>query len=275
MRRLFVPQPSLASRLASLPMLAAWLSITAGAWLMHSPLNAPWCLAINQSLGSTWPVFWAALSWSALGVTSLVLLTALSSAQVHRVAAMLVCLVVGGLAVHAVKRLVESDRPLVFFSAQHVSFHVVGDALRHHAMPSGHSATAWAVCALMLLGWGAGRRPVWVWFWLPLAALQALSRVVVGAHWLSDVLVGSGMGLLCGTLCWHLPFTARLATQLGRPRARQGVALVLAALGLFLALDPLGNPIGPLRWAMLPLGLAGAWAWWRSARPEAGQSLPH
>jgi membrane-associated phospholipid phosphatase len=256
------------------PVLAGLIGASAGAGLMQSPLNADWCLSINQGL-SIWPLLWASLSWSALGVTSLVLLTALSSAQVHRVAAMWVCLVVGGLAVHAVKRLVEADRPLVFFQTQGLPLNVIGDHLRHHAMPSGHSATAWAVAALMSMGWPAGQRPWWVWVWLPLAALQALSRVVVGAHWPSDVLVGSALGLLCAALCWHLPVTAWLANWLARSAVRRGQALVLAALSVFLALDDLGNPIGPVRFAMLPLGLLGAWAWWRSAKAGRGRVLSH
>jgi len=38
-----------------------------------------------------------------------------------------------------------------------------------------------------------------------LAANVAISRVVPGMHFLSDVIVGSGMGALLGCACFRLP----------------------------------------------------------------------
>ena len=61
------------------------------------------------------------------------------------------------------------------------------------SFPSGHSTTAFAV-ALSLGSFYPEIMPVL----LILAANVAISRVIVGMHFLSDVLVGSGMGALLG-----------------------------------------------------------------------------
>jgi undecaprenyl-diphosphatase len=61
------------------------------------------------------------------------------------------------------------------------------------SFPSGHSTTAFAVA----LSLGSFYPEILPWL-LILAANVAVSRVVVGMHYLSDVLAGSGMGALLG-----------------------------------------------------------------------------
>jgi len=64
-----------------------------------------------------------------------------------------------------------------------------------NSFPSGHAAnnfTVAVICAIFYRRWG------WLVF-LP-ALLVAYSRIYVGAHWPSDVLISSLLGLGCGAL---------------------------------------------------------------------------
>jgi undecaprenyl-diphosphatase len=67
------------------------------------------------------------------------------------------------------------------------------------SFPSGHSITAFAVTI------AAGSfYPALFWFLLPLAVTIAISRIVLGMHFLSDVVVGSSIGAAIGYACAHL-----------------------------------------------------------------------
>ena len=88
---------------------------------------------------------------------------------------------------------------------------------------------------------------------------MAFSRVAVGAHWPADILVGAGLGLAVGALCWQLQ--ARWLRQGGWMSAWVPLAVeLLGALAAFTARE--GYPqVQALQWA---LGLAAlASAGWR------------
>lgn len=59
------------------------------------------------------------------------------------------------------------------------------------SFPSGHSNTAFAVALAVGLLWPAWRRPL-----LVAAAIVAGSRVVIGAHYLSDTLAGAALAVV-------------------------------------------------------------------------------
>lgn len=64
-----------------------------------------------------------------------------------------------------------------------------------HAFPSGHAAFFFAlVPPIFFLSRKAG------WMFLTTAVLMAVSRVIAGVHWPSDVLAGAIMGLFVGHL---------------------------------------------------------------------------
>lgn len=256
---LLTPTPWLAWSLACVAMIL-------GAVLAGRDLDRQMLLDIQTQLRH-WPVPWAFLTWSGLGICGFVLLTSLSAQEPRRVAALILALLIGGVIVHAMKRTLHVDRPATYFGPDHPVFQVIGKVLKKGSMPSGHSATAWAVAALLVLQ--EGRATIWRHLWWILAALQAISRLVVGAHWPSDVLVGSGMGLLLAPLTWRLQASARLAHWLRRPQVCKGVALSLPGFGLYLCLSrqgwevPLGVQLG-----VMALCAWGAWRWWQaSARP--------
>jgi undecaprenyl-diphosphatase len=80
------------------------------------------------------------------------------------------------------------ERPFVADS----TITVVGTPARGASMPSGHAATAAAGALALGLLWPAGRVLAWA-----LAALILFSRVYLGQHYPSDVLVGALVGWAC------------------------------------------------------------------------------
>src|SRR5580704_17539774 len=96
---------------------------------------------------------------------------------------------------HKVKRVFCRTRPSDI--EPHCWAHIV--TRDKFSFPSGHSTTAFAV-ALSLGSFYPEILPVL----LVLAANVAISRVVIGMHFLSDVLVGSGAGALLGYIAFRV-----------------------------------------------------------------------
>lgn len=102
-------------------------------------------------------------------------------------------------------------------------------AIDNYSMPSGHTATAFISAVFIaqahsLQGWKLG-------LIFSLAALVGISRIAVGAHWPSDILVGAGMGILIGSLFTH----KKLSFQ------NRAVALITYALYLPFFVFAIGN----------------------------------
>lgn len=69
-----------------------------------------------------------------------------------------------------------------------------------HSFPSGHAARA-----VMLATLAAGLGPVWLGLVLVIwAPLVALARVMLGVHYLSDVIAGMFLGLIMGLILLQL-----------------------------------------------------------------------
>lgn len=86
----------------------------------------------------------------------------------------------------------------------------------YHGFPSGHAATAFAAAAA-LMGWAPTRGRVWIFM---AAAGVGASRIVLNAHFLSDVLGGALMGWWAGEAGVRL--VARYLTPRWRARASRG-----------------------------------------------------
>lgn len=96
------------------------------------------------------------------------------------------------LASFALKRLIGRQRP------------PLEDQLLYHfnpSMPSGHAVGAFALATVIAIL----SRKAWSLICFGLAAAIAVSRLYVGVHWLSDVVVGAAVGCLVPLLvCWAL-----------------------------------------------------------------------
>jgi membrane-associated phospholipid phosphatase len=156
--------------------------------------DEPLFRAINQARWAP-DGFWAAVTM--LGDASLLLALALllTRRHAHLLPAVLLAAVAAGVWVQIMKALLDVPRPSLALDA--ASVRVIGDRLWRHSFPSGHAAAAFAAAGIAVLAFRPG-----VWSLAPvlLASLVAVSRVVVGAHWPLDVVVGALGGWLAAAL---------------------------------------------------------------------------
>jgi membrane-associated phospholipid phosphatase len=118
---------------------------------------------------------------------------------------------IAAVASSVLKGVFDSPRPAGILAEG--SFYRIGEALLHRAFPSGHTLTAFAIASAFYFSAPRDKRaPLLLLF--VIAAFVGLSRNAVGAHWLTDVLGGAGLGIWCGMigalLANHFP-----ETQLG------------------------------------------------------------
>lgn len=71
------------------------------------------------------------------------------------------------------------------------------------SMASSHAANHFAIAIFMVLLYSREKKAN-LWFWFLWAASVAYSRVYLGVHYPSDVLVGALVGLLMGYICFKL-----------------------------------------------------------------------
>ncbi len=101
------------------------------------------------------------------------------------------------LASFSLKRIFDLPRPESVLNSE--SFYHFGEPLLSKAFPSGHTLTAFAIASALYFACDQSKRikisPLFI-----VASLVGLSRIGVGAHWLSDVLAGAGIGIWCGMI---------------------------------------------------------------------------
>jgi undecaprenyl-diphosphatase len=112
--------------------------------------------------------------------------------------AMLIAMSLAGVTGHVIKRTIPRPRPSV-----HTDMHWGGPRFssRYHSFPSGHVDASIAFFFTLFL---ANRRIGLACF--PIPILIGLSRMYLGAHYLSDVVCGAVLGILCAFLVAHFLF---------------------------------------------------------------------
>jgi membrane-associated phospholipid phosphatase len=99
-----------------------------------------------------------------------------------------------GILANLVKVLVGRARPKLFFAEEpFYGAAPLSVGYDFNSFPSGHAATAFATAAALWFLLPSGR-----WLWAALAVAVAVTRVVLGSHFLADVLAGGALGMLCG-----------------------------------------------------------------------------
>ena len=159
--------------------------------------NTPLFMFINGShLGPDW--LWQSITFMGDGLPAYVLMIFFCRKNAYLLWVGLIAALLVGLAVQLGKPLLDILRPAAILGEGQI--HIIGQTLRHHSLPSGHSATAFVLAGIL-----AKTLPKnLTWVLILGAAIIAWSRVKVGAHWPTDIVIGSIIG-------WQL---AHLATFL-------------------------------------------------------------
>jgi undecaprenyl-diphosphatase len=108
-----------------------------------------------------------------------------------------------GLPFAVLKRLIGRARPLVEGSADPFLYRPLGWSVEYASLPSGHAIDAFAVAMAVGVLWPSARVVMWAY-----AAVIAVSRIVLTAHFPSDVLIGAVIGIV-GVLLMRDAFAAR------------------------------------------------------------------
>ncbi|MDI9348959.1 MAG: phosphatase PAP2 family protein [Candidatus Symbiobacter sp.] len=104
-----------------------------------------------------------------------------------------VAVVLSGLAANLMKWVIGRYRPEVYFLAgpddARFGLHYFSHAYLQNSFPSGHTTTAFAVATCLWLFWPRGG-----FAFLAFGLVVAVTRVLAGAHWPSDVVAGGFVG---------------------------------------------------------------------------------
>jgi membrane-associated phospholipid phosphatase len=190
--------------LGLLETVQAWdnAAMAAGEGLRWEPLTAFFVVA--SAWWVKWPLF-AAVGGFCDACERKRLPTAMSAALCAAASA--------GVIVTLVKEAVDRARPAV----GNPWLDPVGVIPSSASFPSGHSATAFATAVAVGLVYPRLRVPL-----LLLAALVALSRVYLGMHYATDVVVGSALGAAIGLATGAL--VLRVARRPTEPARRPGTS---------------------------------------------------
>ncbi|MFZ4760103.1 MAG: phosphatase PAP2 family protein [Burkholderiaceae bacterium] len=252
-----------APRLAWAPLALAVLLILGGALLAGTPLDRELMIGINHA-GAGLSVYASSMAVLGLGASGVLLAGFVGLRHPHVPAAIIVMVLIGGLVVQLAKNALGMPRPVAVLGPE--VLHVIGDALRTRSMPSGHSALLAGVAALAWIGpWRIASWPLRMG--LSLLALAGVPmRVVVAAHWPSDVLCGAGVGIaaavFCGSSHYGVALIDRVERFARRPPGAVAMAAVLAAVSIGLALSNTGYPSAdPVRAGVVAIGVIAVIGW--------------
>jgi membrane-associated phospholipid phosphatase len=120
--------------------------------------------------------------------------------QARRMLYLFSSVAVSGLVTDVIKWLMGRWRPKLFIPEGLYGFEFFGRGYEQTSFPSGHATTICSLAlALSLL------YPRLRWVWIIIALLVCMSRVVIGAHYMSDVIMGAYVGIFTAFLLWKWP----------------------------------------------------------------------
>lgn len=105
--------------------------------------------------------------------------------------AFLVSLAIASIILHSIKIVMGRRRPRDELELGLYGWRIFRFDSRYDSFPSGHSLTIFCVAVVV-----SGVIPQMAWLWFAIATYLALTRTLLNSHYLSDVCVGAGMGIL-------------------------------------------------------------------------------
>jgi len=229
-----------------------------GVLLSALPINQKWMLFLNHSVSGIDP-FWSFLTQFGEGGAALLLLLVFTRFTRHGTALSLKCFFIGSLVSPLLKSWFSHPRPLGVLEPGVI--HTIGvPAAAANSLPSGHSMTVVAAVTLLCLFLPSGGKFRFLGLVMAIfAALVVLSRVMVGAHWPSDLMAGAGVGWMVVALSqeWESrqPWEPRLQTRW----AQIGLLLAEIALVTYLFLATTHTTAERLAFDLIAtVGMAGA-----------------
>src|SRR5579872_3355307 len=149
---------------------------------------------------------WLAVAILALAAAALARHFGVRNPDIGRVVtyslAFIASLTLGSAVLHAIKLVLGRRRPRDDMEMGLYGFMPMAFNPDYNSFPSGHALTICCVAVIFTCVW-----PDWWPAWFAVAGLLAVTRALLTAHFLSDVLIGAGIGLIA----------AREVLQLGFP----------------------------------------------------------
>lgn len=139
------------------------------------------------------------------------------------------CFVMAAVLVPFVKMIFVRSRPILYACDQVHGFYffegISKFSHRYASFPSGHAVNCFAMCAIVTI-----LHPGYRFYALVLAVLCSFSRIVVSAHFLTDVIAGALLGYCFVLVCYRLKFRDQhgyVAQQFGIAHHSDGESLDL------------------------------------------------
>ena len=135
--------------------------------------------------------------------------------------AFIASLTVGSAVLHVIKLVLGRRRPRDDMEMGLYGFMPLSFNLEYNSFPSGHALTICCVAVIFTCVWP------WLWpLWFAVAAVLAVTRALLTAHFLSDVLIGAGIGLIAAREVLVLGFAVLRAVMvlIGRAAGRSCLA---------------------------------------------------
>lgn len=184
-----------------------WLDRPISAWGQGLPDGVRAFFHWVTAWGSDWVPISLFVAWLAAWLLSLLTRDNLQRA-LRELAALSGFIFLGvslpGLVTILLKRIIGRGRPVTWSVDAPLSFHSLNwNAYDYQSFPSGHATTAFSLAAVVALVW-----PKALWPAMALAAAVAVSRIVLGEHYPTDVTAGAVLGIL-GAYAARQLFVAR------------------------------------------------------------------